>query len=138
MASFNKVILLGNLTRDIELRHTPSGMAVADIGLAVNRTWFDKNANEKKEEVTFVDVTFFGRQAEVAGEYLGKGRELLVEGRLQMDSWDDKQTGAKRYKLKVMGESMTMIGGKGGQQKKQESSYEAPQTTPVNEDEVPF
>lgn len=138
MASFNKVILLGNLTRDIELRHTPSGMAVADIGLAVNRTWFDKNANEKKEEVTFVDVTFFGRQAEVAGEYLAKGRELLIEGRLQMDSWEDKQTGAKRYKLKVMGESMTMIGGKGGQQRKQESSYAAPDTTPVDEDEVPF
>lgn len=138
MASFNKVILLGNLTRDIELRHTPSGMAVADIGLAVNRTWFDKNANEKKEEVTFVDVTFFGRQAEVAGEYLAKGRELLIEGRLQMDSWDDKQTGAKRYKLKVMGESMTMIGGKGGQQRKQEPSDTAPKTTPVDEDEVPF
>ena len=131
MASFNKVILLGNLTREIELRYTPSGMAVADIGMAVNRTWFDKNANEKKEEVTFVDVTFFGRLAEVASEYLGKGRELLVEGRLQMDSWDDKQTGAKRYKLKVMGESMTMIGGKGGQQRKQE-------TTSVDEVEVPF
>lgn len=138
MASFNKVILLGNLTRDIEMRYTPSGMAVADIGLAVNRTWFDKNANEKKEEVTFVDVTFFGRQAEVAGEYLAKGRELLIEGRLQMDSWDDKQTGAKRYKLKVMGESMTMITGKGGQQRKHETSYSAPQTTPVNKDEVPF
>jgi len=138
MASFNKVILLGNLTREIELRYTPSGMAVADIGMAVNRTWFDKNANEKKEEVTFVDVTFFGRLAEVASEYLGKGRELLVEGRLQMDSWDDKQTGAKRYKLKVMGESLTMIGGKGGQPRKQDSSYSAPETTPVNEDDVPF
>jgi len=138
MASFNKVILVGNLTRDVELRHTPGGTAVGELGLAVNRTWFDKQSNEKKEEVTFVDVTLWGRQAEVASEYLGKGREVLIEGRLQMDSWDDKQTGAKRYKLKVVGESMTMIGGKGGQPRQQESSYTAPETTPVNEDEVPF
>ena len=138
MASFNKVILVGNLTRDVELRHTPGGTAVGELGLAVNRTWFDKQSNEKKEEVTFVEVTLWGRQAEVASEYLGKGREVLIEGRLQMDSWDDKQTGAKRYKLKVVGESMTMIGGKGGQPRQQESSYTAPETTPVNEDEVPF
>jgi len=138
MASFNKVILVGNLTRDVELRHTPGGTAVGELGLAVNRTWYDKQSNEKKEEVTFVEVTLWGRQAEVASEYLGKGREVLIEGRLQMDSWDDKQTGAKRYKLKVVGESMTMIGGKGGQPRQQESSYTAPETTPVNEDEVPF
>ncbi len=89
MASFNKVILLGNLTRDPEVRYTPKGTAVTDLGLAVNRTYTADNG-EKREEVTFVDVTFWGRTAEVAGEYLKKGRPVFVEGRLQLDSWDDK------------------------------------------------
>ncbi|MFT5327082.1 MAG: single-strand DNA-binding protein [Planctomycetaceae bacterium] len=113
MASFNKVILMGNLTRDPEVRYTPSGTAVSEIGLAVNRTWFDKQTNQKKEEVTFVDVTLWGRQAEVAGEYLGKGRGVLIEGRLQLDQWDDKETGQKRSKLRVVGENMTMLPGRG-------------------------
>lgn len=113
MASFNKVILMGNLTRDPEVRYTPSGTAVSEVGLAVNRTWFDKQTNQKKEEVTFVDVTLWGRQAEVAGEYLGKGRGVLIEGRLQLDQWDDKETGQKRSKLRVVGESMTMLPGRG-------------------------
>ena len=110
MASFNKVILVGNLTRDPQVRYTPAGMAVADVGLAVNRTWFDKQANQKKEEVTFVDVTLWGRTAEIAGEYLAKGRQVLIEGRLKLDQWDDKQTGQKRSKLTVVGEEMTMLG----------------------------
>jgi len=109
MASFNKVILMGNLTRDPEVRYTPSGIAVSDVGLAVNRTWFDKQTNQKKEDVTFVEVVLWGRQAEVAGEYLGKGRSVLIEGRLQLDQWDDKETGQKRSKLRVVGESMTML-----------------------------
>ena len=113
MASFNKVILVGNLTRDPEVKYTTGGTAIAEIGLAVNRTWFDQKSNERKEEVTFVDITLFGRQAEVAGEYLGKGRQVLIEGRLQMDSWDDKETGKKRTKLKIVGEQMTMLGGRG-------------------------
>lgn len=113
MASFNKVILMGNLTRDPEVRYTPSGTAVSEVGLAVNRTWFDKQTNQKKEEVTFVDVTLWGRQAEVAGEYLSKGRGLLIEGRLQLDQWDDKETGQKRSKLRVVGENMTMLPGRG-------------------------
>ena len=79
MASFNKVILVGNLTRDPEVKYLPSGSAVADIALAVNRSWFDKSTNEKKEEVTFVDVTLWGRTAEVAGQYLAKGRSVLIE-----------------------------------------------------------
>src|SRR5947208_9510646 len=95
MASFNKVILLGNLTRDPEVRYTPKGTAVADLGLGVNRTYTADNG-EKREEVTFVDVTFWGRTAEVAGEYLKKGRPVFVEGRLQLDSWDDKTSGQKR------------------------------------------
>ena len=115
MASFNKVILMGNLTRDPEVRYTPGGTAVTDLGLAVNRTWFDKNANEKKEDVTFLDVTLWGRTAEIAGEYLSKGRPVLIEGRLQMDSWQDKETGQNRYKLKIVGENMTMLGSGGGQ-----------------------
>src|SRR2546423_2864953 len=109
MASFNKVILLGNLTRDPEVRYTPKGTAVTDLGLAVNRTYTADNG-EKREEVTFVDVTFWGRTAEVAGEYLKKGRPVFVEGRLQLDSWDDKQSGQKRSKLKVIGETMQMLG----------------------------
>ena len=113
MASYNKVILVGNLTRDPEVRYIPSGTAVADIGLAVNRTWFDKQTNTRKEETTFVDVTLWGRTAEIAGEYLSKGRQVLIEGRLQLDSWDDKDTGKRRTKLRVVGEQMTMLGSKG-------------------------
>jgi single-strand DNA-binding protein len=113
MASFNRVILMGNLTRDPEVRYVPSGQAVAEIGLAVNRTWYDKQTNSKKEEVTFVDVTLWGRDAEVAGEYLSKGRPVLIEGRLSLDQWDDKATGQKRSKLKVVGERMTMMGSRG-------------------------
>jgi single-strand DNA-binding protein len=110
MASFNRVILLGNLTRDPQVRYTPGGTAVSEIGLAVNRTWFDQKTNSRREEVTFVDVTLWGRQAEVAGEYLSKGRQVLIEGRLQLDTWDDKESGQKRSKLRVVGESMTMVG----------------------------
>lgn len=112
MASYNKVLLLGNLTRDPQVRYTPGGTAVAELGLAVNRTWFDKQANQKKEETTFVDVTLWGRQAEVAGEYLSKGRSVFIEGRLQLDQWEDKTSGEKRSKLKVVGEAMQMIGGR--------------------------
>lgn len=112
MASFNRVILLGNLTRDPQVRYTPSGMAVSEIGLAVNHSWFDKNTNQRREEATFVDVTLWGRTAEIAGEYLAKGRQVLIEGRLKLDQWDDKQTGQKRSKLCVVCENMTMVGGR--------------------------
>lgn len=113
MASFNKVILVGNLTRDPQVKYTPGGTPVAEIGLAVNRTWFDKQANQRREETTFVDVTLWGRQAEVAGEYLSKGRSVLIDGRLQLDQWDDKTTGQKRSKLRVVCENMQMLGGRG-------------------------
>ena len=112
MSSFNRVILMGNLTRDPQVRYTPGGTAVTDIGLAINRTWYDKTTQQKREDVTFVDVTLWGRQAEVAGEYLSKGRSVLIEGRLQLDQWDDKETGQKRSKLKVVCENMTMVGGR--------------------------
>jgi len=137
VASFNKVILVGNLTRDPETRYTPNNTAVAEIGLAVNRSWFDKNANERKEETTFVDVTLWGRTAEVAGEYLKKGRSVLIEGRLQLDQWDDKESGQKRSKLKVVGESMTMLGGR-GEAKQQTPAEEFYNTPAVDTDDVPF
>src|ERR1700709_608249 len=114
MASFNKVILVGNLTRDPQVKYTTGGTAVTEIGLAVSRQWFDKQANQKKEETTFVDVTLWGRTAEIAGEYLAKGRPVLIEGRLQLDSWDDKQSGQKRSKLKVIGETMQLLGSRPG------------------------
>ena len=113
MASFNKVILIGNLTRDPDVRQTQSGTSVGEIGLAVNRSWFDKASNQKKEEVTFIDVTLWGRQAEVAGQYLKKGSPAMIEGRLQLESWDDKTTGAKRQKLKVICESLQLLGSRG-------------------------
>ena len=111
MASFNRVILVGNLTRDPELRYIPSGTAVTDIGLAVNDR--RKNANgEWIEETTFVDVTLWGRTAEVASEYLSKGSPVLIEGRLKLDTWE--KDGQKNSKLRVVGERMQMLGGKGG------------------------
>src|SRR4030095_14779295 len=109
MANFNKVMLMGNLTRDPEVRYTTKGTAVAEIGLAVNRIYSSEN-NEKREETTFVDVTLWGRTAEVAGEYLKKGRPVFIEGRLQLDSWEDKQSGQKRSKLRVVAEGMQLIG----------------------------
>jgi single-strand DNA-binding protein len=111
MASFNRVILVGNLTRDPEIRYIPSGSAVADVGLAVNDR--RKNANgEWIEETTFVDVVLWGRTAEVAGEYLSKGSPVLIEGRLKLDSWET-QDGQKRSKLRVVCERMQMLGSKG-------------------------
>jgi len=114
MASFNKVILAGNLTRDVEVKFTPSGTAVANLGLASTRYWFDKQTNSRKEETTFVDITVFGKDAENAGQYLSKGSGLLVEGRLKLDQWNDKDSGQKRSKLGVVAESLQFLGtGKG-------------------------
>jgi single-strand DNA-binding protein len=137
MASFNKVLLLGNLTRDPAIRKTPAGMSVAEISLAVNRTWFDKAANSKKEETTFVDVTLWGRTAEVAGQYLATGRPVLIEGHLQLDTWDDKQTEAKRTKLKVIGESLQLLGD--GRQAVADQRNPQPASSPAPSDyETPF
>lgn len=113
MASFNKVILVGNLTRDPELRYTPKGTAIAKLGLAVNRVWTNE-AGEKKEEVTFVDVDVFGRTAENVGQYMRKGRPILVEGRLRLEQWDDKQTGQKRSRLGVVAETVQFLGSPNG------------------------
>ncbi len=109
MASFNKVIIVGNLTRDPELCYTPKGTAVARMGLAVNRTW-KNDAGEKQEEVTFIDVDVMGRTAENCNQYLKKGRPALVEGRLKLDTWTDKQSGEKKSKLGVFAESVHFLG----------------------------
>jgi single-strand DNA-binding protein len=108
MANFNKVILAGNMTRDPELRYTPKGTAIAKFGLAINRNWTGEDG-QKREEVTFVDVDAFGKQAEVIGQYLRKGRPILVEGRLKLDQWDDKQSGQKRSRLGVVLESFSFL-----------------------------
>ncbi|MFC5455106.1 single-stranded DNA-binding protein [Prosthecobacter fluviatilis] len=113
MASYNKVMLIGNLTRDPEVRYTPKGSAVCDIGLAVNRV-YTSDSGEKVEEVTFVDVVLWAKMAELAGKYLHKGRPVFIEGRLQMDSWEDKQTGQKRTRMRVVGEQMQFLGSPGG------------------------
>jgi single-strand DNA-binding protein len=112
MASFNRVILMGNLTRDIEVRYLQSGTAVCDIGLAVNDRRKNQQTGEWIDEVTFVDITLWGRTAEVAGEYLSKGSPVMIEGRLKLDQWE--KDGQKHSKLKVIGERMQMLGTKGG------------------------
>ena len=143
MASYNKVILVGNLTRDPELRYTPKGMAIAKIGLAVNRNWTNE-AGEKKEEVTFVDVDIFGRTAENVAQYMKKGRPILIEGRLRLDQWDDKQTGQKRSKLGVVAETVQFLGsptgggGDGGESApRRQAPASAPAPSPAAEPDMP-
>lgn len=111
MANLNKVMLIGNLTRDPEVKYTPKGTAVTDAGLAINRV-YTTDGGEKREDTIFVDVTFWGRTAEVVNQYCKKGSPLFVEGRLQLDSWEDKQTGQKRSKLRVVGEAIQLLGGR--------------------------
>jgi len=113
MSSFNKVILMGNLTRDPELRSTPGGAQVTEITLAVNDVYTDKSGN-KQERVDFIYVTFWGKQAETLTRWKKKGDPLLIEGRLRMDQWDDKESGKKRSALKVQGIGFTFLG-RGGQ-----------------------
>ena len=113
MANLNKVMLIGNLTRDPELRYTPKGTAVAELGMAINRVRTN-DQGQRQEDTTFIDVTLWGRQAELAQQYLTKGRPVYIEGRLQMDTWEDKNSGQKRSKLKVVGENMQFLGGGGG------------------------
>lgn len=123
MPSFNKVILAGNLTRDPELRYTPKGTAVCKIGLAINRHWKDESG-QQKEEVTFVDCDFWGRLAETISQYLKKGRPILVEGRLKLDQWDDKQTNQKRSRLGVVGESFQFLDSGDSEDRQQERGGE--------------
>lgn len=144
MANFNKVILAGRFSRDPELKFLPSGSALANFSLALNRT-YKTDSGEQREEVCFIDITAFGKQAEVIAQHLRKGDPILVEGRLKTESWDDKQTGQKRTKMGVVLESFQFIGG----EKRQEAAPQRP--TPsndrpkapappkdVDEDDVPF
>jgi single-strand DNA-binding protein len=112
VANFNQVILLGNLTRDVELRHTQSGQALAKFGMAINRKW-KSESGEQKEETCFVDLTAWGRQAEVLNQYVKKGSQLFVQGRLQYSTWES-QEGGKRSKLEVVVENFQFVGSKGG------------------------
>ena len=152
MASFNKVILAGNLVADPELRYTPKGTAVCKIRLAVNRV-YTTESGEKKEEVTYVDIDAFARQAEVISQYLKKGRPILIEGRLRYETWEDKQTNQKRSKLGVVLESFQFLdsgrGGEGGppapargSRPAQPAASEAPaseaEAPQPSEDDVPF
>ena len=146
MASYNRVILVGNLTRDPELRYIPSGTAVSEIGLAVNDRV--KKGDQWVDETTFVDVTLWARTAEVANEYLSKGSPVLIEGRLKLDTWE--KDGQKRSKLRVVADKMQMLGGGGGgrsggthRQSSQGSSgydeeYAAPAPSMPPDDEIPF
>jgi single-strand DNA-binding protein len=115
MPSLNKVYLIGNITRDPELRHTPKGTAVVDISLAINRvTGGGETGNERKEETTFVEVTLWGRNAEIVGQFCKKGKPLMVEGRLELDTWEDRETRQKRSRLKVIGENLQLLGAPAG------------------------
>lgn len=113
MANVNKVILIGNVTRDPEVKFTPKGSAVTDISLAINRNYTLDNG-EKREETTYVDIELWGRLAEIAGEYAKKGRPIYIEGRLRMDSWEDKTSGQKRSRMKVVGENLQLLGSRPG------------------------
>lgn len=129
-SSYNKVVLVGNLTRDIELRYTGKGAAIGKISLALNRKWKDKDSGESRDEVTFVEVDSFGRQAETLAQYLKKGSKIMIEGRLKLDTWEDKQTQQKRSKLGVMLESFTFLEGRqdGGGDSEPRNPAPKPQT----------
>jgi single-strand DNA-binding protein len=151
MANFNRVILMGNLTRDPELRYTPKGTAIARLGLAVNRRW-KSETGEMKEEVTFVDVDAFGKTAETIAQYMKKGRPILMEGRLRYETWDDKQTNQKRSKLGVVLESFSFVDSNraegGGEAPRPRAAAPAaasapagepePDVPPHEQDDVPF
>ena len=143
MASYNRVLLMGNLTRNPELRYTPSGTAVSDLGLAVNEN-FKNKAGETVEQTCFVDVVVWGRQAEIASEYLKKGSSVFVEGRLQLDQWENQQ-GEKRSKLRVRADRIQFLSGtnKGTEQVASKSNEpSAPESVAEPEveddDDVPF
>ncbi|MEM7577952.1 MAG: single-stranded DNA-binding protein [Planctomycetota bacterium] len=159
MANFNRVILMGNLTRDPELRHLPSNVPVCSFGLAVNDRYKDKQSGEWVEKPNFIDCEAFGRSAELIQQYVSKGRPLFVEGKLRFDQWDDKNTGQKRSKLKVIVDTFQFMGGRnedagggnynrgpasssGGNNAGSQPNYAAPSSgpvhEPVDEDDIPF
>lgn len=150
---FNKVILIGYLTRDIDLRYSPAGLAIAKTGIATNRKFKDKFSDELKEETMFIDITVFGRSAEVANQYLKKGSKVLLEGRLVFEQWIDS-TGKKRSKHSVVAEKIQFLGGKSGNSPQQDTQHYTsavqPQQNPnpspaskdrgkyIEEEDIPF
>ena len=114
MANLNKVMIIGNLTADPEVRTTPRGNSLTELRLAVNRVSSGQNEGERREETTFLDVTCWGRTGEVAAQYLSKGRPVFIEGRLQMDTWEDKQTGQRRSRIRIIAENLQLLGGRDG------------------------
>ncbi len=143
MARLNKVFLMGNLTRDPELRYTPSGTAVASFGIAINRTWTGQDG-EKKEEVCYVDINMFGRRAEVINEFFSKGNPIFIEGRLQFQQWETKD-GQKRNTLRVVAENFQFIGGKTRKGEEPEtldetdfSNKKSTEKTDISDEEIPF
>lgn len=145
-ASFNRVFLMGNLTRDPELRYTSNGQAVTTLGLAINRRYRDRD-DQWQEEVTFVDIDVWGRQAETSSEYLRKGRAAFIEGRLKLDQWEDRNTGQRRSKLKVVADRVQFLGGRGkdeaGDAERQDEPSQGKGRTPrgagrSREEEEPF
>ncbi|HET8722711.1 MAG TPA: single-stranded DNA-binding protein [Anaeromyxobacteraceae bacterium] len=110
----NKVILIGNLGKDPEVRYTSGGQAVANLRIATSRSWTDKQSGQKKEETEWHDVEVWGKQAEQVGEYLAKGRQVYVEGRLKTDKWQDKQSGQERSRVKIVADSVRFLGGGAG------------------------
>jgi len=136
MASFNKTIVMGNLTRDPELRYTPSGAAVCDIGIAVNEKYTDKGG-QKVENVHFFDITAWSRTAELVAQFCKKGSLILVEGKLTQDRWDDKQTGKKMSKVKIVAERVQFLNTRGGGGSQDGNQSQEPLVTPDTED-VPF
>jgi single-strand DNA-binding protein len=138
MNSFNRVILLGNLTRDPEVRYIPSGTAVASFAIAVNRRY--KQGEEMKDEVSYIDIVVFGKTAENCGQYLNKGDAILVEGRLQQRRWDDKDSGQKRSKVEVVAQTVNFMpkrSGQAGQGGKHDQQEPAPEPS-VDEGDIPF
>lgn len=152
MANYNKVILMGNLTRDPELRHLPSGMAVVAIGLAVNERYKDKQSGAWVERPNFFDCEGFGRTAENINQFFSRGKPILIEGKLRMDQWEDKQSGQKRSKVKIVIDRFEFVGGResggggggdyGGRSASASSSsgpsYDGPEHHPIDEDDIPF
>ncbi|MDH0682717.1 single-stranded DNA-binding protein [Achromobacter animicus] len=156
MASVNKVILVGNLGRDPEVRYSPDGAAICNLSIATTSQWKDKSSGERREETEWHRVVLYNRLAEVAGEYLKKGRQVYIEGRLKTRKWQDKDTGADRYSTEVVGDQMQMLGGRGGgesegneqpssasvQQRNPRSAAQQPQSTGASlaemDDDIPF
>jgi len=133
---FNKVILLGNLTRDVELRYTPNGLAIAKFGLATNRVYTDPTTKEKKQEVMFIDINIFGRIAETTNQYLRKGSQVLVEGRLSLNQWTD-QTGQKRSKHEIIAENVKFLGGRDNNSQPVQNTQQTQKQQPQNVQNVP-